>query len=94
MKIKNLLNKYITFYKLNEKSSNPKELFTKAILDKNYDFYILELSQDNRTWQSSICFSLGEVTALKSEYTHKKERKKRTKLDLQSKREGSIKNYH
>lgn len=34
---------YIKYYK---NSSNPKELFTKAILDKNYDFYILELSKE------------------------------------------------
>lgn len=101
MKLKPLLNKYITLYELNQKiSSKEKEnqleisklLFTdNHSLDENYEFYILELYQDDRTWKSSICLSLSEATALKSEYTHIRYKKKRWDLNLKSKIEANIK---
>ena len=101
MKLKPLLNKYTRLYELSEKiSSKEKEnqlevsklLFTdNNSLDENYDFYILELYQDDREWKSSICLSLSEATALKSEYTHIRYKKKRWELNLKSKIHANIK---
>lgn len=83
MNIKKLIKKYITLQKF------LKEDY-KNLLEKNYTFYILELSQDARKWQSNICLSQNEVKALKAFYVNNTNKRKPYLLELEIPRKAKI----
>lgn len=99
MQLKNLISKYIylkSFLDTNyEKLSSNNLEETKQILENNlnkksYSFYILNLSQEKRAWQSNICLSLSEVKALKAFYTNKQNKKNLYLLELEDPKKSEI----
>lgn len=98
MHLKELIYKYIIFYEIYQKAlekyaydkENIKKYCKTLILkedikNKDYKFYLLDLSQNNRTWQSDICFSTSEVNAYQTYYTHDRYNTKRSSLNLEEK---------
>jgi len=102
MSLKTTLLKYAQFYYIYQKAKNNashtdaianacKELILDdADIDMLQTFYYLNLTQKERTWQSGMCFSYGEVVALKTHYTHRRHTVKGYLLELDAPIEAEI----
>ena len=99
MQLKNIINKYIklnSFYERYHKKLNfnyKKELIKTLennLNKENYSFYIIKLSQDDRTWQSNMCLSLNESKALEAFYINKQNKKNLYLLEFKSPKKSEI----
>jgi len=102
MSLKNLILKYTQFYPIYQKEKNNashtdaianacKELILDdANIDMSQTFYYLKLTQKERIWQSSLCFSYGEAMARKTRHTHIRYTTKGYLLELDTPIEAEI----
>jgi len=103
MNLRTLLQRYNIFYTIYQQAKsthssdgrNIDKLCKDVIeedssIDKAQPFYYLKLTQKERAWQSSLCFSYGEAMARKTQHTHRRYTTKGYLLELDTPIEAEI----